>query len=140
MADGRCVFCEAVAGHDPAYQIYEDDATMAALVREPIRPGHVLVFPKAHVPDFYALEDTLYSAVMQTSRHVARAMAAALRPLKIGLAIVGFDFPHTHIHLIPLHQYREITTIQLFGGENMPAPVEELAAMTARLRDQLLDA
>jgi diadenosine tetraphosphate (Ap4A) HIT family hydrolase len=130
----RCVFCDSVAGLIPVYLVYEDASTMASMVRDPIRHGHLLVFPKAHIPDFYALDEGLYHAVMQTTRLVGQAIATTLKPLKVGVAIVEFDFPHTHVNLIPIYQEREITTRNLFGGDNVPATTSELEAMAKLLQ------
>lgn len=71
---------------------------------------------------------------MHTTRFVARSIATRLKPLKVGVAIVGFDFPHTHVNLIPIYKEREITTRNLFGGENNPASAAYLEAMAKLLR------
>ncbi len=116
------------------YLVYEDARAMASVVPDPIRPGHVLVFPKAHVPDLYSLDDDLYHAVMHTTRLVARSIASTLKPLKVGVASVGCDFPHTHVNRIPIYKEREITTRNLFGGEKSPASAAYLEAMAKLLR------
>jgi histidine triad (HIT) family protein len=137
MHDNPCPFCAIVAGAAPAHRLYEDDAVLAFMDIRPIRPGHVLVIPKAHVPEFQMLDDASYVAVMLAGKRIAEAVALAVRPLRVGLAIAGFDVPHTHVHVVPMHDYHDLTSKRLLDGQVERAAPEELAAMAGRLRDVL---
>jgi len=101
--DPACPFCRMVLGTEPYHGVAEDADTLAFLSRRPINPGHVLVIPKRHVPDFDALEEGAYLRLMAVVRRLAPAVRAATRPVKVGVVIAGFDVPHTHVHLISLH-------------------------------------
>jgi histidine triad (HIT) family protein len=134
MSEAVCPFCEIVAGRAPAHRVYEDDTALAFMDIYPIRPGHVLTIPKPHVPDFQALDDAIYAAVMLAAKRVAEAVAAATQPLKVGLAIAGFDVPHTHVHIVPMHDYHDLTSKRLLDGQVTRAAPDELAEMASRLR------
>ncbi len=137
MTTFACPFCGIVAGRAPAHCVYEDDIALAFMDIHPFRPGHVLIIPRAHVPDFYALDDATYTAVMLTAKRVAAAVAATTQPIKVGLAIAGFDVPHTHVHVIPMHDYHDLTSKRLLDGQVTQAAPDELAEMASRLRAAL---
>jgi len=137
MSEAVCPFCEIVAGRAPAHRVFDDDVSLAFMDIRPIRPGHVLVIPKAHVPDFQALDDAMYAAVMLAAKRVAVVVAAATQPLKVGLAIAGFDVPHTHVHIVPMHDYHDLTSKRLLDGQITRAAPNELAEMASRLRTAL---
>lgn len=101
-----CVFCDIVTGRAPAEVVYEDEETLAFMDINPVNPGHVLVVPKRHVRDIYALDDETAAAVMRTAIRVARAVKKALAPDGVNLfqtnepAAFQSVF-HFHMHIIP---------------------------------------
>jgi histidine triad (HIT) family protein len=137
MTSPACPFCAIVAGTAPAQRLYEDDAALAFMDIRPIRPGHVLVVPKEHVPEFQMLDDATYTAMMLAAKRIAEAVAQLTQPLRVGLAIAGFDVPHTHLHVVPMHDYHDLTSKRLLDGQVERAAPDELAAMAARLREAL---
>jgi histidine triad (HIT) family protein len=137
LQPNACIFCAIVTRAASAHVVYEDEAALAFMDINPIRPGHVLVIPKAHMPDFYALDDALYGPLMLAARRVAVAVATTTQPLKVGLAIAGFDVPHTHVHVVPMHDYHDLTSKRLLDGQVTRAAPDELTAMAARLRTAL---
>ena len=125
MADS--VFTKIIRGEIPAHRVYEDDKTLALLTIQPIRPGHVLVVPKAQVDKFYDLPDADYSALFATVKRVAQHMEKVLGQ-RILLKIIGTDVPHVHVHLFPLDPDFPPT-------DDLPlANDADLAAMAEKLR------
>lgn len=137
MGDDTCPFCQIIRGHAPAHVVYEDDATCAFLDRRPINSGHVLVIPRLHVADFYALEDDVYGRLMRTVKRIAAAVNALTRPRKVGLVVAGFDVPHTHVHVVPMHDYHDITSRAYLSGERATPTEAELARTADGVRAAL---
>src|SRR5258708_2758347 len=100
---GDCVFCKIIHGEIPTYKVYQDEKVVAFLDIHPINPGHVLVVPKIHEPDFYALEDEYYVPLMSAVKKMADKIHRALNPKKIGLLVAGWDIPHAHVHVVHMH-------------------------------------
>jgi histidine triad (HIT) family protein len=114
--------------------VYEDALTLAFLDKHPINPGHTLVIPKIHQPDFYALGEESYGALMATVKKIARIVHEKLHPKKVGLIIAGWDVPHAHVHIVPMHAYHDITSKSLLEGAKANPSGEELARTAALLR------
>ena len=130
----NCVFCKLASGELAAHKVFEDDVVFAFLDKHPINPGHILVIPKKHEPDFYKLDPPIYQHLMGTVRKLGRIVALTLNPKKVGLIIAGFDVPHTHVHIVPMHQYHDITSKSLLEGIRANPSAEELARVAERLR------
>jgi histidine triad (HIT) family protein len=92
-----CPFCKISKGEIPTNKIYEDESTFAFLDIHPINPGHILVVPKTHEPDFYKLEEKTYHALMQTVKNLSNRINEKIKPKKVGLIVAGWDVPHTHM-------------------------------------------
>lgn len=113
----NCIFCKIVAGEIPSYKVYEDKQTFAFLDIHPINPGHILVIPKKHEPDFYNLENEINRALFDTVKKLSKFVSEKINPKKVGLVIAGFDVPHTHVHIIPMHNPDDITSRSYIEGE-----------------------
>jgi len=137
MKDQLCPFCAIVRGTEPAHVIYEDDQIIAFLDARPINPGHTLVIPKQHVPDFYQLADALYGEVLLEAKHLAKVIAQVTQPTKVGLVIAGFDVPHTHVHVVPMHDYHDITSRAFADPDRILPDETQLQAMAQRLRAEM---
>lgn len=96
------LFAQIVAGEVPSFKIYEDEHTYAFLDIRPVNPGHTLIVPKIEVDYFVDVPEPYYTAVFQTAKKISPAIEAASECSRIGAAIVGFEVPHFHYHLIPL--------------------------------------
>ncbi|HEX8229444.1 MAG TPA: HIT family protein [Chloroflexia bacterium] len=130
--DSNCIFCRIINGEISSHRVYEDDSVVAFMDIRPSQPGHLLVIPRQHVPDFYNLEDDLYVKVMLVVKRLSEAVNKVTNPAKVGLAVVGFEVPHTHVHVIPLQQADDI--LPGAGGSPPLQPSgEELAEMAARI-------
>lgn len=98
------LFEKIIEGTIPSYKVYEDEHFYAFLDINPLAKGHTLLVPKLPVDYIFDLPQDTYSALMQCARRVAGAIEKAVPCTRIGIAVVGLEVPHAHIHLIPLHQ------------------------------------
>ena len=128
-----CIFCKIIAGEIPCHRVYENDDVLAFLDIAPIRPGHVLVIPKVHEPNFEKLASDKFIKVMLASQTIAQVLDAWAKPKRMGLALTGWDVPHVHVHVVPMIDTRDITAEQLIDGANEPADTEELAKIASTL-------
>jgi len=96
------IFSKIVAGEIPCYKIAEDDRFLAFLDVNPNTKGHTLCIPKQEINKLFEMDEELYLGLMQFSRKVAIALEKAVPCKRIGLAVVGLEVPHVHVHLIPL--------------------------------------
>jgi histidine triad (HIT) family protein len=135
-----CPFCGIVSGEQVAHRVYADDAIFAILDRRPIHPYHLLVIPTIHVADFYELDEAVYTQLMRVAQRLAAVVKVLASPKKVGLLIAGFDVPHTHVHIIPMHHYHDITSKRLLDGSLVLPSSAELAANAARIAEALRSA
>jgi len=110
----------------------------AFLDQRPINPGHLLVIPKRHAPDFFTLDEFSYDALMRSVKRLAAVLAVVTHPKKVGVVIAGFDVPHTHVHLIPMHAYHDITSQAYLGPERVPPTDAQQQEMAAKLRQEVV--
>lgn len=117
------------------HKVYEDEHTFAFLDRHPINPGHVLVIPKNHEPDFYKLENDSYIHLMQTVKKIAKMVSKKFNPKKVGLIIAGWDVAHTHVHVVPMNDYDDITSRSMIENNRANPSDKELRASLEILLD-----
>ena len=98
------IFSRIVAGEIPSYKVAEDDKHYAFLDISPVAPGHTLVIPKKEVDYLFDLADDEYESLQLFAKRVAAAMKSALPCKRIGVAVMGLEVPHTHIHLVPINK------------------------------------
>ena len=103
------IFTKIVNGEIPAYKIAEDDRYLAFLDVNPNAKGHTLCIPKVEVDKIFDLEEDAYVGLMKFSRKVAQALEQAIPCKRVGVAVIGLEVPHTHVHLIPLNEMKEMT-------------------------------
>ena len=96
------VFSKIVAGEIPCYKIAEDEQFFAFLDIRPLTKGHCLVIPKKEIDYIFDLENTLLADIMIFARKIAVAQKKALVCKRVGIAVIGMEVPHAHIHLIPI--------------------------------------
>jgi histidine triad (HIT) family protein len=104
----NCRFCQIAQKKVQDYIIYEDEKFMAFLDANPAKPGHCMLIPKKHTDYFFDLEDELYLGLFKTAKKLSEPLRKAMGAKRIGIAVVGFDVPHAHLHLIPLHGSNEL--------------------------------
>lgn len=102
------IFTRIVNGEIPCHKIAETDEFLAFLDVFPCAVGHTLVIPKQEVDYIFDLDDALYLGLMQFSKQVARAVEAAISCQRIGMAVIGLEVPHAHVHLIPMNSMADM--------------------------------
>ncbi len=98
------IFSKIVAGEIPCYKVAETEHCLAFLDINPVAKGHVLCIPKQEVDYIFDMDDALFSELHLFSKRVAKALKQVCPCIKVGVAVVGIDVPHAHIHLIPLNK------------------------------------
>ena len=97
------VFTKIINGEIPSYKIAENDKFLAFLDVNPNAKGHTLCIPKQEINKIFDMEEDLYLELMAFSRKVAIAIEKTIECKRVGMAVVGLEVPHVHVHLIPLH-------------------------------------
>ncbi len=122
------IFSKIVAGEIPCYKVAEDKNYMAFLDIFPLAKGHVLVIPKKEVDYLFDLDEESYAGLMKFARKVALAIGREIPCKRVGVAVLGLEVPHAHIHLIPLNSEGDID----FSKPKLQFTSDEFAA-TAKL-------
>jgi histidine triad (HIT) family protein len=102
------IFTRIIRGEIPCYRIAEDENYFAFLDINPLNEGHTLVVPKAEVDYIFDLDDKTLSGLVLFSRNVARAIEKTVPCNRIGIAVVGLEVPHVHVHLVPMNTMDDI--------------------------------
>ena len=102
------IFTKIIKGEIPCYKIAEDANFLAFLDVNPNAKGHTLCVPKQEMDKIFDLEDDLYLGLMQFSKKIAIALEKTVPCKRIGMAVVGLEVPHAHVHLIPLNEMDEM--------------------------------
>ncbi|KFF15249.1 HIT family protein [Flavobacterium hydatis] len=102
------IFTKIVNGEIPSYKITEDDNFLAFLDVNPNAKGHTLCIPKQEINKIFDMDDELYLGLMQFSKKVAIALEKTVPCKRVGMAVVGLEVPHAHVHLIPLNEMDEM--------------------------------
>ncbi|MCU0458427.1 MAG: HIT domain-containing protein [Bacteroidales bacterium] len=96
------IFTRIINGEIPCYRVAENDRYMAFLDVRPLKPGHTLVVPKREVDYIFDLDEEALAGMMIFAQKVARAMKEVIECNRIGVAVIGLEVPHAHIHLVPI--------------------------------------
>lgn len=120
------IFTKIINGDIPAYKVAEDENFIAFLDINPNAKGHTLCVPKTEIDKIFDMEEAHYLSLMEFSRKVAIALEKTVSCKRVGMAVVGLEVPHVHVHLIPLNQMSDMD----FSSKVSLAPQEfsELAA------------
>lgn len=102
------IFSRIVNGEIPAYKVAEDDRFLAFLDINPLAEGHTLVIPKKETDYIFDIEDPLYADYMVFAKKVAKAIKKVIPCSRIGVAVIGLEVAHAHIHLIPINSVYDI--------------------------------
>ena len=127
------LFSRIVAGEIPAYKVAEDDRFLAFLDISPLREGHTLVIPKRETDWIFDLPDEELAALHLFAKRVAKALRAAVDCRRVGVAVIGLEVPHAHIHLIPMQTVSDMN----FANPKLAPSAEALTATAALIRSKL---
>ena len=103
------IFTKIIKGEIPCYKIAEDDNFLAFLDVNPNAKGHTLCVPKQEIDKLFDLDDELYPGLLQFSKKIAVALEKSVSCKRVGMAVIGLEVPHAHVHLIPLNEMSEMT-------------------------------
>lgn len=127
------IFSKIVSGEIPCYKIAEDDNYLAFLDVFPLVHGHILVIPKKEVDYIFDVEDADLSGLMLFAKKVAKAQRAVVTCKRIGIAVIGLEVPHAHIHLVPMNTVNDIN----FAQPKISPTKEQLAEMAERIKAKI---
>ncbi|MBO4654059.1 MAG: HIT family protein [Bacteroidales bacterium] len=102
------IFTKIIKGEIPCYKVAEDERFFAFLDINPLAKGHTLVVPKLQNDYIFDLDDDMLGAMMVFAKKVARAIEANVKCMRIGVAVIGIEVPHTHIHLVPINRVGDL--------------------------------
>lgn len=123
------IFTKIINGEIPSYKVAEDDKCYAFLDIAPLAEGHVLVVPKQDIDYIFDIEDELLSHTMLFAKKVAKAIKRAIPCEKVGVAVIGLDVRHAHIHLVPLQEVGDLN----FAKEKLQLPSEQMKAIADKI-------
>lgn len=103
------LFTRIINGEIPCYKIAENEDFIAFLDINPNAQGHTLCVPKKEVDKLFDLEDELYQKLMAFAKKIAAALEKAISCNRVGMAVIGLEVPHVHVHLIPIKEMKEMT-------------------------------
>lgn len=115
------IFTKIINGEIPAYKIAEDEHHLAFLDAIPLAKGHTLVIPKKEVDLIFDLESEAFKNLWSFAQQVAKKVGTAIPCIRVGVAVVGLEVPHAHIHLVPLNTAQDLN----FSNERLKLSAEE---------------
>ena len=127
------IFTKIIQGEIPCYKIAEDDRFLAFLDINPLAKGHTLVVPKVEIDYLFDLDEDLLGDMMKFSRKVARAIDSTMDCKRVGVAVLGLEVPHAHIHLCPINDLYDIE----FSRPKLKLQPEEFENIAASIRAAL---
>ena len=125
------IFTKIVRREIPAHIVAEDENYLAFLDILPLAKGHTLVIPKKEIDYIFDLDDDTLSGLHIFSKTVALAIKNATRCKRVGVAVLGMEVPHAHIHLVPMNSMSDMN----FSNTKLKLTSEELAGIAAKIRD-----
>ena len=128
------IFTKIIKGEIPCYKIAEDENYFAFLDINPLRAGHTLVVPKRETDYIFDLEDVYLSGMIVFSKKIALAIKSAIPCNRIGVAILGLEVPHAHIHLVPMDTMEDIN----FRNPKLKFSPEEFKDIAAKISRKVI--
>lgn len=128
-----CIFCRIRDKEILHGIVYEDDICLAFLDRAPVNPGHLLLIPKLHEPDYWNLDESLFQHLTKVGYKLSLLLKQEYSPEKVGFVLSGFEVPHVHIHLTPLHTDQDFT-----AEKKVILSVDEMEQIAQQLRNKLI--
>jgi histidine triad (HIT) family protein len=128
------IFSKIISGDIPCYKIAEDADFFAFLDINPLAKGHTLVIPKKEVDYIFDIEDEEHKAFWHFAKRVSAAVKKAVPCKRIGVAVIGLEVPHAHIHLIPMNRVSDMN----FASPKLKISLEELEKIASEIRAQFV--
>lgn len=124
------IFTKIINGEIPSYKIAENENFYAFLDIFPLKEGHTLVVPKKEVDYFFDIENDLMSEYILFAKKLSIAIKNAIPCVKVGMAVIGLEVPHSHIHLVPLHEIHDLN----FSNPKLKLSAEEFNSISEKIR------
>jgi histidine triad (HIT) family protein len=125
------IFTRIVNGEIPSYKVAEDADYFAFLDINPLAKGHTLVIPKKEIDYLFDIDDPVYSGLWDFTRKVAKAVEKVIPCERIGLAVLGLEVPHAHVHVVPINSVYDID----FKKPKLKLSEEEFKTIAARISE-----
>lgn len=125
------IFTKIINGEIPSYKIAENDDFIAFLDAFPLVEGHTLVVPKKEVDKIWDLNKETYLGLMDFAYETAQAIEKVIPCLRVGVAVIGLEVPHVHVHLVPMNEMNDINFMQpkkQFTPKQMKEVAEKIAS------------
>lgn len=123
------IFALIASGEIPSYKIAEDDRFFAFLDINPLAKGHTLVIPKQEIDYLFDMDEELYKDLWQFAMKVAKAIKLVVPCIKVGVAVIGLEVPHAHIHLVPMNAMDDIN----FSRPKLTLPADVMKQLAAEI-------
>ena len=128
------IFSKIIKGDIPSYKIAEDDRYFAFLDINPLRAGHTLVVPRQETDYVFDLDDEQLAGLIVFSKKVATAIKNAIPCNRIGIAILGLEIPHAHVHLVPMDSMEDVN----FRNPKLKFTSEEFNEIAEKIRRKII--
>lgn len=128
------VFSKIIKGEIPCYKIAEDDRYFAFLDINPLKAGHTLVVPKQETDYIFDLDDEQLTGLIIFSKRIAAAIRSAFPCNRIGIAVLGLEVPHAHIHLVPMDSMEDVN----FRNPKLRFTPEEFKDIAEKIKQKIL--
>lgn len=127
------IFSKIAAGEIPSYKVAENDKYYAFLDINPLKEGHTLVIPRREEDYFFDLDDIELAEIMVFAKRVAEAIKKAFPCKKVGMAVLGLEVPHAHIHLVPMQNEGDLN----FANEKLKLTEEQFKEIAEKIQSNL---
>ena len=128
------IFTRIISGEIPGYKIAETESCFAFLDINPLAKGHTLVVPKKEIDYIFDIDDELYAGLWNFSKRVSMAIRKAVPCKRIGVAVIGLEVPHAHIHLIPMNRVSDMN----FASPKLSLTAEELETIGKKISQEFI--
>ena len=125
------IFSKIINGEIPCYKVAENENFLAFLDINPVKAGHTLVIPKKPTDYIFDIEDVELAELHLFAKKVAKAVKSVVPCRKVGMAVVGLEVPHAHIHLIPMDAIGDLN----FAGERVKLSQDEFSDIAKRISE-----
>ena len=123
------IFTRIVEGEIPCYKVAESEKFFAFLDINPLAKGHTLVIPKKEGDYIFDMDDEMYAGLMMFAKRVAKAIEAAVPCKRVGVAVMGMEVPHVHVHLIPINAEKDM----VISNPKLKLEASEMAEIAANI-------
>lgn len=127
------IFTKIINGEIPAYKIAENEYCIAFLDVFPLQKGHTLIVPKKEVDKLFDLDISTYSNLFSFSNTIAKAIEKAIPCNRIGVAVIGLEVPHAHIHLIPINEMNDMN----FSNKKLKLESNEFVEIAEAIKKEI---